>query len=104
MTSTLEAEYVETIVIGGGQAGLAAGYHLRRHGRPFLILDAGERVGDSWRDRWDSLRLFTPAHFSRLPGMNCGSPIAPANEPVKLAGSRFSRRLSTNRWPSSSRK
>ena len=69
MTSTLEAEYVETIVIGGGQAGLAAGYHLRGHGRPFLILDAGERVGDSWRDRWDSLCLFTPAHFSRLPGM-----------------------------------
>jgi putative flavoprotein involved in K+ transport len=69
MTSTLEADYVETIVIGGGQAGLAAGYHLRGHGRPFLILDAGERVGDSWRDRWDSLCLFTPAHFSRLPGM-----------------------------------
>src|SRR4026207_329387 len=41
MTSTLEAEYVETIVIGGGQAGLAAGYHLRRHGRPVLIPDAG---------------------------------------------------------------
>ena len=69
MTSTLEADYVETIVIGGGQAGLTAGYYLRRHGCPFLILDAGERIGDSWRDRWDSLRLFTPAHFSRLPGM-----------------------------------
>ena len=69
MTTTLENDYVETIVVGGGQAGLTAGYYLRRHGCPFLILDAGDRIGDSWRDRWDSLRLFSPAHFSRLPGM-----------------------------------
>src|SRR5262245_20223866 len=74
MTTTLEPEYVETIVIGRGQAGLAAGYHLQRHGRPFLILDAGERVGDSWRERWDSLRLFTPAFFSSLPGMRFPAP------------------------------
>ena len=60
---------VETVVIGGGQAGLAAGYHLARRGREFVILDAGERVGDSWRNRWDSLRLFTPAGYSHLPGM-----------------------------------
>ena len=70
----LEADYVETIIIGGGQAGLAAGYHLRRQGRPFLILDAGERTGDAWRDRWDSLRLFTPALFDSLPGMRFPAP------------------------------
>ena len=74
MTTTVENEYVETIVIGGGQAGLTAGYYLRRHGRPFLILDGGERIGDAWRDRWDSLRLFTPAHFSSLPGMPFPAP------------------------------
>jgi putative flavoprotein involved in K+ transport len=59
----------ETVIVGGGQAGLAAGYHLKKRGRPFVILDANERVGDSWRTRWDSLRLFTPAKYDGLPGM-----------------------------------
>jgi putative flavoprotein involved in K+ transport len=58
-----------TVVIGGGQAGLAVGYHLRREGRSFVILDAGERLGDSWRARWDSLRLYSPASRDALPGM-----------------------------------
>jgi putative flavoprotein involved in K+ transport len=62
------SEHHDTIVIGGGQAGLAAGYHLKRRGRDFLILDASRRVGDAWRNRWDSLRLFTPARFNSLPG------------------------------------
>jgi putative flavoprotein involved in K+ transport len=74
MTSTLETEYVDTVVIGGGQAGLTAGYYLREHGRSFVILDSGERVGDAWRERWDSLRLFTPAQFSGLPGMPFPAP------------------------------
>jgi putative flavoprotein involved in K+ transport len=60
---------VETIVIGGGQAGLAIGYHLRRRGLPFVIVDENARVGDSWRKRWDTLRLFTPARLSGLPGI-----------------------------------
>jgi putative flavoprotein involved in K+ transport len=59
----------DTLVIGGGQAGLAAGYHLKRRGREFAILDAGARVGDSWRSRWDSLRLYSPAGRDGLPGM-----------------------------------
>ncbi len=59
---------VDTVVIGGGQAGLAIGYHLRKQGRPFVILDADARVGDSWRRRWDSLLLFTPARYASLPG------------------------------------
>jgi len=60
---------IHTIVVGGGQAGLAVGYHLARRGIRFLILDAGRRVGDAWRNRWDSLRLFTPARYVKLPGL-----------------------------------
>jgi putative flavoprotein involved in K+ transport len=67
-------EQFETVVIGGGQAGLAVGYHLTRLGRPFVILDANERVGDSWRQRWDSLRVFTPARLDGLPGMPFPAP------------------------------
>jgi putative flavoprotein involved in K+ transport len=63
------SEAIDTIVIGGGQAGLSVGYHLSRRGVPFLILEANDRVGDSWRQRWDSLRLFTPARFDGLAGM-----------------------------------
>ncbi|MCV2395743.1 NAD(P)/FAD-dependent oxidoreductase [Actinotalea sp. M2MS4P-6] len=62
------SETFDTVVVGGGQAGLAMGYHLARLGESFVILDAGARVGDAWRTRWDSLRLFTPARYSGLPG------------------------------------
>ena len=64
-----EPERIHTVVIGGGQAGLSVGYHLARRHLPFVILDAHERIGDSWRRRWDSLRLFTPARFDGLDGM-----------------------------------
>ena len=57
----MNADQVDCVVIGGGQAGLAVGYHLRRVVRRFVILDEHERVGDAWCNRWDSLRLFTPA-------------------------------------------
>jgi putative flavoprotein involved in K+ transport len=67
-------EHYETIVIGGGQAGLAVGYHLARQQRDFLILDAGARIGDSWRGRWDSLRLVTRARYAGLPGMRFPAP------------------------------
>ena len=63
-----------TVVIGGGQAGLAVGYHLKRRGLPFVILDENDRVGDVWRNRWDSLRLFTPAQYNGLPGMRFPAP------------------------------
>ena len=59
----------DTVVIGGGQSGLAVGYYLAMQGRDFVILDANDRIGASWRKRWDSLRLFTPARYSSLPGM-----------------------------------
>ena len=64
----------DTIVIGAGQAGLSAGYHLARRGLRFVILDANERIGDTWRKRWDSLRLFTPARFNGLAGMPFPAP------------------------------
>src|SRR5262245_42150257 len=67
-------ERVHTIVIGAGQAGLSVGYHLARQGRPFVILDANARVGDAWRKRWDSLRLFTAARFDGLVGMTFPAP------------------------------
>jgi putative flavoprotein involved in K+ transport len=54
--------------VGGGQAGLAVGYHLARRQQPFVILDANDRIGDPWRNRWDSLQLFTPARLNGLPG------------------------------------
>lgn len=69
MNGVREPERVETVVVGGGQAGLSVGYHLARRGLPFVILDANERIGDAWRTRWDSLRLFTPRRYSGLAGM-----------------------------------
>ncbi|MEU6742125.1 flavin-containing monooxygenase [Streptosporangium sandarakinum] len=57
------------LVIGAGQAGLAAGRELRLAGHDVLLLEAHPRLGESWRRRWDSLRLFTPASLSALPGM-----------------------------------
>jgi putative flavoprotein involved in K+ transport len=64
-----ELQGIQTIIIGAGQAGLSTGYHLAQQGLPFLILDANPRVGDAWRKRWDSLRLFTPARYDGLDGM-----------------------------------
>jgi putative flavoprotein involved in K+ transport len=67
-------ERFDTVIIGAGQAGLAVGYYLTRQRRTFVIVDAGDGVGHSWDARWDSLRLFTPAHFTHLPGMRFPDP------------------------------
>ena len=67
-------ETFNTIVIGGGQAGLAAGYYLTQRGENYIILDEQERTGASWRSRWDSLRLFTPSQNNDLPGMKFPKP------------------------------
>lgn len=60
---------LDAVVIGAGQAGLAAGYHLAKTKLRFEILEADQRVGEVWRRRWDSLRLFTPAQHDSLPGL-----------------------------------
>jgi putative flavoprotein involved in K+ transport len=60
---------LEVVVVGGGQAGLAIGYFLAQQGRNFAILEAAEKPAAAWRARWDSLKLFTPARYSGLPGL-----------------------------------
>ena len=72
---------IETVIIGAGQAGLAVGYHLKRRGRPFLILEGNHRVGDGWRQQWDTLRLYTPVKYDGLPGM--AFPGSPWTFPLK---------------------
>src|SRR3712207_7820244 len=65
---TADRDRYEVIVVGGGQAGLAIGYFLAEQGRRFLILDAADAPAAAWRDRWESLRLFTPVRYDSLPG------------------------------------
>jgi len=74
MSSTQKTERVQVVVIGGGQAGLSVGYCLARCGLSFVILEANHRVGDSWRKRWDSLHLFTPAKYDGLIGLPFPAP------------------------------
>jgi putative flavoprotein involved in K+ transport len=62
-------EDVETLIIGAGQAGLATAYHLTRAGRQVLVVDSQARVGDGWRQQWDTLRLYSPARYDGLPGL-----------------------------------
>ena len=67
-------EYIDTAIIGAGQAGLATAYHLQRRGRPCLVLDGNQRVGDNWRAQWDTLRLYSPAAYDGLPGLPFPAP------------------------------
>jgi len=69
-----ELEKLEAVIVGGGQAGLATAYELNRRGVEFTVLEAGTRLGDQWRHRWDSLCLFTPARFDGLPGSSFPAP------------------------------
>jgi putative flavoprotein involved in K+ transport len=69
MTNNGSAAHFDVIVIGCGHAGLAMGYQLARQGRRFVILDRADMVGAAWRDRWDSLVLFTPRRYDSLPGL-----------------------------------
>lgn len=73
-SSPSSIERFEAVVVGGGQAGLAVGHHLAERGVDFTILTDETRIGDNWRKRWDSLRLFTPARYSGLPGMPFPAP------------------------------
>jgi len=64
----MEKEQFSTVIIGAGQAGLAAAYYLSKINDDFILLEEGNQIGDSWRQRWDSLRLFTPSQHDGLPG------------------------------------
>jgi putative flavoprotein involved in K+ transport len=77
-------EDVETLIIGAGQAGLATAFHLTRGGREVLVVDGSDRVGDGWRQQWDTLRLYSPARYDGLPGMAFPAPAwsFPAKEEV----------------------
>lgn len=81
MSQVRQPERVQTVIIGGGQAGLSVGYHLAQRRVSLVILEANERIGDSWRKRWDSLRLFTPARYDGLVGMPFPAP--PDSFPTK---------------------
>jgi len=81
----IRIERYDTIVIGAGQAGLAVGYHLARRDADFLILDGASRLGESWRQRWDSLRVFTSARFTGLPGMPFPAPASHFPDKDELA-------------------
>ena len=74
MPSVNSPEHLDTVIIGGGQSGLSVAYHLKRLGIPFIVLESNAHVGDSWRHRWDSLRLFTPARYDGLVGMRFPAP------------------------------
>ena len=73
-SSTGNRPQLGTVVIGAGQSGLSTAYHLGRRGHPCLVLDEHARVGDHWRQRYDSLLLNTPAHVDNLPGMPFPAP------------------------------
>lgn len=65
----MTTQHIETLIVGAGQAGLSTGYFLQQQRRPFLIVDGNQRVGDNWRQQWDTLRLYTPASADALPGL-----------------------------------
>ena len=67
-------DLLDVLIVGAGQAGLALGWHLRGQDLDFALVDAGPRIGDVWRSRWDSLHLFTPAEYDSLPGMPFPAP------------------------------
>ena len=80
MDTDRASEQVQVVVIGAGQAGLSVGYCLAAHHVSFVILESQPRIGDSWRQRWDSLRLYSPAMRDGLPGM--AFPASPTTYPT----------------------
>lgn len=85
MTGPTPPAAIDAVVVGGGQAGLAVGHQLQCHGRSFVVLEREAEIGAAWRHRWDSLRLFTPAGFSRLPGLRFPGPAATAPTKDEMA-------------------
>jgi putative flavoprotein involved in K+ transport len=77
----MTTQHIDTLIIGAGQAGLATGYFLAQRGLDFLIVDGADRIGDNWREQWDTLRLYTPAKYDGLPGLPF-----PADDPWHFPG------------------
>jgi putative flavoprotein involved in K+ transport len=77
----MTTQHIETLIVGAGQAGLSTGHHLQRLGRPFLIVDGNDRIGDNWRQQWDTLKLYSPAKYDALPGLDF--PASPWSFPGK---------------------
>jgi putative flavoprotein involved in K+ transport len=77
-------QVLDVVVVGGSQSGLAMAWHLQRQGLRFVVLEAGLELGHTWRNRWDSLKLFTPAQYDALPGMAFPAPADtyPTKDPV----------------------
>jgi putative flavoprotein involved in K+ transport len=75
---------LDVVVVGGSQAGLAMAWHLAQQGLRFVVLEAAPELGHTWRSRWDSLKLFTPAQYDALPGMAFPAPpdTYPTKDPV----------------------
>ena len=70
----MTTQHIETLIIGAGQAGLSTGYHLQQLGRPFLVVDGHERIGDNWRHQWDTLKLYSPAKYDGIHGLPFPAP------------------------------
>ena len=87
----MSTEHIETVIIGAGQAGLSTAYHLTKQGRACVVLDSNARVGDNWRQHWDTLRLYTPAKYDGLPGLPF--PADPWHFPQQGRGRRLPREL-----------
>jgi len=85
----------DVVVVGGGQAGLAIGYHLAQQQRRFTILEAADTPAAAWRERWDSLKLFTPVRHDSLPGLPFpGEPASyPGRDDVVAYLSDYARRF-----------
>jgi putative flavoprotein involved in K+ transport len=77
-------QQLDVVVVGGSQAGLAMAWHLAQQGLRFVVLEAAPELGNTWRSRWDSLKLFTPAQYDALPGMAFPAPADtyPTKDPV----------------------
>ena len=80
-------DQVNVLVVGAGQAGLGTAHHLAREGvRDVLVVEAAGAVGQAWRERWDSLQLFTPRRFSSLPGLPFPAGPTPTPSRLEMAG------------------
>jgi putative flavoprotein involved in K+ transport len=92
-------ELIETIVVGGGQAGLATSYWLKRHGREHIVLERAGQPGHAWRQRWDSFALVTPNWMFRLSGAEYNGPHPSGFMPRDEVVSTFVRYVTSNALP-----